>query len=333
MTALLYKEGGLQTTVDLGMSILQGRAVGGTTYINNAICFRLDDDDGTRVNPNAPDVLADVGDARRARRPRPRCRRLRPRRVHARRRRDLRRRRRAQRQRVPRRLAARWSTPGRPTATWPARRFRKNYDDCAACGYCNFGCAYDRRHAPLETYLPEAVKAGATVAPGCHAERHRDRRRRRARRALQPQRRRGRGAGERRGAGGRRHRLERALAQERHPAQRRQPLLVQRRHAGARALPGACWTSSTATRWPPTSTPAATCSRARSSRRSAARSRCPAGSARTSTACARSGRSRARRPDRRRPTGRVKRLALCATCSGRSPGAWPTGTSRSCARG
>src|SRR3954468_5640452 len=56
MTALLYKEGGLQTTVDLGMTILQGRVVGGTTYINNAICFRLDDDQ-TRVNAGAPDVL------------------------------------------------------------------------------------------------------------------------------------------------------------------------------------------------------------------------------------------------------------------------------------
>src|SRR3954469_12482555 len=56
MAALLYKEGGLQTTVDLGMSILQGRAVGGTTFVNNAICFRLDDKDG-RLNRGAPDVL------------------------------------------------------------------------------------------------------------------------------------------------------------------------------------------------------------------------------------------------------------------------------------
>src|SRR3954453_6257870 len=167
--ALLYKEGGLQTTVDLGMTILQGRVVGGTTYINNAICFRLDDHDHTRVNPSAPDVLADweklgahidraaLTDA-------------------------------YDRGETTLGIAeisdvvggrngsvflegwSRLVEAGQADPNWPARRFRKNFDDCAACGYCNFGVAYDRRRAPLETYLPEAVKAGATVAPGCHAD-------------------------------------------------------------------------------------------------------------------------------------------------------------------
>jgi choline dehydrogenase-like flavoprotein len=168
MTALLYKEGGLQTTVDLGMTILQGRAVGGTTFVNNAICFRLDDDH-TRMNSHARDVLAEweglgahvdrVALARAY-------------------------------DRVEEKLGIReiseqvggrngslflegWRklvAAGAADPAWPARRFRKNFDDCAASGYCNFGCAYDRRRAPLETYLPEAVAAGATVAPGCHAE-------------------------------------------------------------------------------------------------------------------------------------------------------------------
>jgi choline dehydrogenase-like flavoprotein len=169
MTALLYKEGGLQTTVDLGMTILQGRVVGGTTYINNAICFRLDDHDQTRVNPQAPDVLADweaLG-------------------AHVDRSALA-----AAYDRVESTLGVdeisdvvggrngsvflegwqRLVAAGHADPTWPARRFRKNFDDCAACGYCNFGCAYDRRRAPLETYLPAAVKAGATIAPGCHAE-------------------------------------------------------------------------------------------------------------------------------------------------------------------
>jgi choline dehydrogenase-like flavoprotein len=161
MTAKLYKEGGLQTTVDLGMSILQGRAVGGTTFINNAICFRLDE------NPGAPDVLRDwehlgahidrdalstaytrvetkLGVAQ-----------------------------------IPAAVGGtngsiflggwnRLVEMGLADRSWPAQRFRKNFDQCAACGYCNWGCAYNRRRAPLETYLPEAVAAGATVVPECH---------------------------------------------------------------------------------------------------------------------------------------------------------------------
>jgi choline dehydrogenase-like flavoprotein len=169
MTALLYKEGGLQTTVDLGMSILQGRAVGGTTFVNNAICFRLDDKDG-RLNSGAPDVLGawerlgapvDRGALREAY------------------------------DRVEDMLGVKqiseevggrngsvfldgWKAlveAGQADRSWPAQRFRKNFNECAACGYCNFGCAYTRRKAPLETYLPTAVERGATVAPGCHAER------------------------------------------------------------------------------------------------------------------------------------------------------------------
>jgi choline dehydrogenase-like flavoprotein len=168
MTALLYKEGGLQTTVDLGMTILQGRAVGGTTFVNNAICFRLDDGP-TRMNPAAPDVLGD-------------WERLgahvdRPALTTA-------------YDRIEKQLGVetisksvggangevfltgwqRLVAAGAADPSWPAARFRKNFDDCAACGYCNFGCAYDRRRAPLETFLPWAVCHGATVAPGCHVD-------------------------------------------------------------------------------------------------------------------------------------------------------------------
>ena len=151
------------------MSILQGRVVGGTTFVNNAICFRLDDADG-RLNGGAPDVLGawerlgahvDRGALRDAY------------------------------DRVEETLGVEqisedvggrngivflegWDAlvkAGQAERSWPAQRFRKNYDDCAACGYCNFGCAYSRRKAPLETYLPTAVECGATIAPGCHAER------------------------------------------------------------------------------------------------------------------------------------------------------------------
>src|SRR4051794_39658341 len=169
MTAKLYKEGGLQTTVDLGMSILQGRAVGGTTFINNAICFRLDDDP-TRLNAGAPDVLS-AWERLGARVDRPALGESYDRVEHA-----------LGVQEISAGVGGRngtvfldgWNAlvrAGQADGGWPARRFRKNFDNCAACGYCNFGCAYARRRAPLETYLPQAVERGATVAPGCHAER------------------------------------------------------------------------------------------------------------------------------------------------------------------
>ncbi len=41
MVRKLYKEGGLQQTKRFDMTILQGECVGGSTVINNAICFRM----------------------------------------------------------------------------------------------------------------------------------------------------------------------------------------------------------------------------------------------------------------------------------------------------
>src|SRR5206468_1944262 len=41
MIRKLYKEGGLQQTKRFDLTILQGECVGGSTVINNAICFRM----------------------------------------------------------------------------------------------------------------------------------------------------------------------------------------------------------------------------------------------------------------------------------------------------
>ncbi len=41
MIPKLYKEGGLQQTKNFDMMVLQGEAVGGTTVINNAVCFEM----------------------------------------------------------------------------------------------------------------------------------------------------------------------------------------------------------------------------------------------------------------------------------------------------
>jgi hypothetical protein len=41
MMRKLYKEGGLQQTKNFSMSVLQGECVGGTTVVNNAVCFEM----------------------------------------------------------------------------------------------------------------------------------------------------------------------------------------------------------------------------------------------------------------------------------------------------
>src|SRR5664279_1667051 len=43
MMKKLYKEGGLQQTKKTSMTVLQGECVGGSTIVNNAVCFRIPD--------------------------------------------------------------------------------------------------------------------------------------------------------------------------------------------------------------------------------------------------------------------------------------------------
>jgi choline dehydrogenase-like flavoprotein len=172
MTARLYKEGGLQSTVDLEMTILQGRALGGTTLINNAICFRLNDPElalyadtlsvwdslGAHIDPAG--LAASYERVERT--------------IHA--------------QALPQTLLP--SLPGTPAGPngemllrgWKALAgqiqggekyksglFRLNLTRCLACGYCNFGCPYGRRLSMLETYIPQAIEHGARVLPESHA--------------------------------------------------------------------------------------------------------------------------------------------------------------------
>jgi choline dehydrogenase-like flavoprotein len=163
MVAALYKEHGLQTTVDFGMTILQGRALGGTTFINNAICFRLGDPDlraprsagvleewrrlGATIDEAALHASYDVvehelGVAR-----------------------------------VPDALVGasghalldgwRALDPAAPSSGV----FRKNLHDCIGCGYCNFACPYGHKLSALESYVKAVGDHGGYVIPGCHAER------------------------------------------------------------------------------------------------------------------------------------------------------------------
>jgi choline dehydrogenase-like flavoprotein len=162
MVAALYKEHGLQTTVDFGMTILQGKALGGTTFVNNAICFRLGDpalraprgasvlEDWRRLGATVDEAalhasydaveselgVAPVRDA------------LVGASGHA--------------------LLDGWRAldPAAPSSGV----FRKNLHECIGCGYCNFGCPYGHKLSALESYVKAVGDHGGHVIPGCHAE-------------------------------------------------------------------------------------------------------------------------------------------------------------------
>jgi choline dehydrogenase-like flavoprotein len=164
MMALTYKEGGLQTTVDLDMMLLQGQCVGGATVINNSVCLRLRPDvqqewrelgavlDDGRLAASFARVEAAIG--------------VRPHGQYA----------------DPRVPDISGANPRKLLGGWealsggePQRRehglFHQNMHDCLGCGYCNFGCPYGRKLSMLETYIPRLKGDRAFVLDRCHAER------------------------------------------------------------------------------------------------------------------------------------------------------------------
>jgi choline dehydrogenase-like flavoprotein len=154
------------------MTLLQGRCLGGTTVINNAICFRMNDDGLYQGMPDTLESWRALG----ARIDRGGLR--------------------AAYERVESMLGVRslpevhdarvssiegsngrvlldgWRRLTERDAAlpcYPSGLFRKNLHHCLGCGYCNFGCPYGRRLSVLETYIPQAIGFGAQVITSCHA--------------------------------------------------------------------------------------------------------------------------------------------------------------------
>jgi choline dehydrogenase-like flavoprotein len=147
----LYQERGGRATVDLAITVLQGRSVGGGTTVNWTTCFRtpprvLDHWRRAHGLSLTEAELAPHFDAVEARLGIERWEAAPPNANNA----------------------ALWRAAER--LGWEAQRTRRNVRGCANSGYCGFGCPVDAKQAMHLTYVPDAVRAGARVWADTRAE-------------------------------------------------------------------------------------------------------------------------------------------------------------------
>ncbi|MEC7986651.1 MAG: GMC family oxidoreductase [Myxococcota bacterium] len=149
----LYQEGGLRATSDLGITILQGKSVGGSTTINWTTCFRTPEKILTLwqkrfgLFPLTSEELSPYF------------------------------------QEVERRLNIRpWSEEaanannkvllrGCKTLGWESSVLKRNVNGCANSGYCGMGCPINAKQGMLTTYLPEALNGGMRLFCNTRADR------------------------------------------------------------------------------------------------------------------------------------------------------------------
>lgn len=152
MYARLYSDGALQTSRDFTFQVLQGMCVGGTTVVNNGVCFDLPSEvlqqwNGTELDAGLPErelresfaaVRALVGVARQD------IERANP---------------------VAARINAGYAAPGGGNGPGgagaqeaPFASVEANMHGCVGCGYCNIGCQHGRKLSMLDGLLPETQR-------------------------------------------------------------------------------------------------------------------------------------------------------------------------------
>ena len=156
----LLRDGGLQLSTDLRFQVLQGKCVGGSTVVNNAVCYDLPP--RTLDRWNDPDGLDAGIDEKRFQKSFKRLREFLP--VYS--------------QEGSKRLQA--------GGTKMAEGIEKlgldgtdgvvdaNIKDCLGSGYCNIGCAYGKKLSALDNILPRAQQdfpGAVRIFSECLAER------------------------------------------------------------------------------------------------------------------------------------------------------------------
>jgi choline dehydrogenase-like flavoprotein len=158
MISRLYSDGALELSRNFRFQVLQGMCVGGSTVVNNAVCFELPDAVLDRWNDEFDAGLDS-----------PRLR--------------------AAFDAVRKRLRITEQPPAHLNPG--ARKFvdgiealglsggegfgivSANIADCLGCGYCNIGCAYGRKLSMLDTVLPEGQQRfgdALQIVAQCRAE-------------------------------------------------------------------------------------------------------------------------------------------------------------------
>ncbi len=149
----LYADGAMRATDDLGVQLLQGRAVGGSTTINWMIMLRTPDfvlEEWQRVHG-----LSEFS----ARTMAPFFARVEEE-VHAR--------------EVPDHAHSpnnRVLIDGARALGWRVSNAVINAKGCMRSGFCGIGCRYDAKQGTLVTYVPRALSHGATLYADAHVER------------------------------------------------------------------------------------------------------------------------------------------------------------------
>ena len=159
MLSRLYRDGALQLSRDFRFQVLQGSCVGGTTVVNNAVCFRMPDNVLDRWNTSLDTQLE-------------------PERL------------RNSFSTVEKLIGVRNQNhenlnkgSGVFTAGIEKLGLQKppshygpvdaNIQGCLGCGYCNIGCAYGRKLSMLDTVLPIAQemfgREALRIYSGCEA--------------------------------------------------------------------------------------------------------------------------------------------------------------------
>jgi choline dehydrogenase-like flavoprotein len=143
MLPALYAQSGLQGTEDGAIGMLQGRAVGGSTVVNDAICFRPPPEIEERwAALDAPVSVAElqpfVEEVERT----------------------------LSVTQIPRHMINRANYLvglGAARMGWAGDRLHHNSPGCVQCGFRHIGCAYDAKRSMNLTFVPLAVMRGAEL--------------------------------------------------------------------------------------------------------------------------------------------------------------------------
>jgi len=143
MVPKLYVQGGAQATEDGAVGLLQGRCVGGTTVINDALCFRPPPETedrwlahGAKLDLNALTPYVDEVDRAMGV------------------------------QTIAREMHNRANYLvglGAARLGWRGERLRHNSPTCVECGFRHLGCAYSAKQSMNLTFVPQAMAAGAQL--------------------------------------------------------------------------------------------------------------------------------------------------------------------------